>query len=203
MSRSGFWIYSLNVEDAVMIGPQHLLVLQHGFRSLAVVDLAQQSPPRSDRRFHHYGIAQLLDSLQRTLGGEGNHRARRGNAGRCKCARRLQFVTAHVGHLDRIHGWDLAIVENSQTDQRPPMMDTALDYDIVIVKARCRVLAAGDVKDQLAVVEQVELGAPLPEGFEQQFFPPRARGCKGCQHAWVLFSPVFVLFRRQFKRDRV
>ena len=61
----------LDVEDAVLVGAERLLVLQDRLGRVAVVDPRQQPAPGADDRLQHGRIAELFDGRQRGLGGEG------------------------------------------------------------------------------------------------------------------------------------
>ena len=87
----------LDVEDAVMVAAERLLVLQHRLGRVAIVDLAQQASPRSDRRLEHHRVADPLDRLQRALRREGHERPRLRHAGGRQRAGRQQLVAADVG----------------------------------------------------------------------------------------------------------
>ena len=158
----------LDVEDAVVIRAQHFLVLEDGLGRLAVVDLAQQPPPRTDSRLEHDRIAELLDRLQCTLGRIGHQAARLRHAGTRQRAGRLQLVAARVRDARRVDRLDAAVVEDVQAVERPCMADAAFHHHVEIGELVAEARSLRDLKDQLAVVDQLQVHPAPLELFEEQ-----------------------------------
>src|SRR5437870_1900632 len=71
----------LDIENAVLVGAERFLVLEHRLRGVAVVDLRQQPAPGTNHRLQHHRVSHFLDCVEGSLAGEGDDRLWDGKAG--------------------------------------------------------------------------------------------------------------------------
>src|SRR2546421_1673798 len=89
----------LDVKNAVLVGAERLLVLEHRLGRVTVIDLCQQSPPGTNHWFEHDRVSHRLDGLQGGLPGKGDDRLRYGKAGAGERGRGQDLVAADPGNL--------------------------------------------------------------------------------------------------------
>ena len=78
------------------------------------------------------------------------------------------LVAAHIRHMGRVDRGNAPVVEDAQAVQRPAVVDTPLHHHIKLLVLVAKALAAADLKDDIAVIHQLEVHAPLLKGLKKQ-----------------------------------
>ena len=81
----------------------------------------------------------------------------------------LNLVATDIRYLSGVHGLNPPIIEDSQTIERPPVVDAAVNDDIILAILLCIALPLSNFKNNMTVIEQIEIYTSLLESFEEQF----------------------------------
>src|SRR5215831_2283193 len=141
-------------------------MLQDRLRSLTVVDLRQQAPPRTDARFQHHGVAHCLDGLQSRLRGKGHHSMWYRYVVLEERLRGEEFIPTDACHIGSVDGGDTPIIEHLQRIERSRVVDRAFENHVVLL------IGAGivQVKNQGTIVQLLVRDTAGGERLEQELF---------------------------------
>ena len=155
----------------MLVRAESLFVLQHGFGGVAVIDLGEQPPPRSNHRLEHHRVAQLLDGRQGGLRGKGRLDAWLGHVGLGQRRRRDQLVAAGGSHMGHVHGGHAPGVEDLGGVQAARKRNAAFEDNVQLRPGA----GLSQFKVRFPVVDAFIIDAALLQRFEQPlFFNPDA-----------------------------